>query len=92
MLFGIVYLTCFYLDWAPFRYYPDHRTFHLKITPSDGPAILWYGCVAAAAFVSAAIAWVVPRSLAERLQPSWAWIVPLVIALLMLVYERRWFM
>ena len=48
--------------------------------------------VAAAAFVSAAIAWVVPLSLAERLRPSWAWIVPLVIAVLMLVYERRWFM
>jgi hypothetical protein len=41
MLFGIVYLTCFYMDWAPFRYYPDPRRFHLKITPQDGPAILW---------------------------------------------------
>ena len=36
MLFGIVYLTCFYMDWAPFRYYPDARRFHLKITPQDG--------------------------------------------------------
>ena len=50
--FGIVYLTCFYMDWAPFRYYPDARTFHLKITPQAGPAILWYGWVTAAAFVS----------------------------------------
>ena len=56
MLFGIVYLTCFYMDWAPFRYYPDPRRFHLKITPQDGPAILWYGWVTAAAVVSAAIA------------------------------------
>ena len=30
MLFGIVYLTCFYLDWAPFRYYPDARAFRAK--------------------------------------------------------------
>ena len=92
MLFGIVYLTCFYMDWAPFRYYPDHRTFHVKITPQDGPAILWYGWVTAAAFVSAAIALLVPRRLAERLPPSWAWAVPLVIVVLLLVYERRWFM
>ena len=92
MLFGIVYLTCFYMDWAPFRYYPDARTFHLKITPSAGPAILWYGWVAAAAVVSAAIAVLVPRQLAERLGPVWTWAVPLVIVVLMLVYERRWFM
>jgi len=91
MLFGIVYLTCFYMDWAPFRYYPDARKFHLTITPQDGPAILWYGWVAAAAFVSAAAAAVVPRRLAERLRPGWAWIVPLAIVLLTLIYERRWF-
>jgi len=91
MLFGIVYLTCFYMDWAPFRYYPDARKFHLTITPQDGPAILWYGWVAAAAFVSAAAAAVVPRRLAERLRPGWAWIVPLGIVLLTLIYERRRF-
>jgi len=92
MLFGIVYLTCFYMDWAPFRYYPDARTFHLKITPQDGPAILWYGWVSAAAVVSAAVALLVPRQLAVRLQPAWAWAVPLIIVVLMFVYERRWFM
>jgi hypothetical protein len=92
MLFGIVYLTCFYMDWSPFRYYPDARTFHLKITPQDGPAILWYGWVTAAAAVSAAIALVVPRQLAERLPPGWTWVVPLGIVILMFAYERRWFM
>ena len=91
MLFGIVYLTCFYMDWAPFRYYPDTRRFHLEITPQDGPAILWYGWVTAAAVVSAAIAVAVPRRLAERLGPGWVWVVPLVIVILLLLYERRWF-
>ena len=92
MLFGIVYLTCFYMDWSPFRYYPDARTFHLKITPQDGPAILWYGWVTAAGAVSAAIALLVPRQLAERLPPGWTWVVPLGIVILMFAYERRWFM
>ena len=91
MLFGIVYLTCFYMDWAPFRYYPDPRVFHLKATPQDGPAILWYGWVTAAAVVSAALAALVPRRLAERLGPAWAWAVPLVVVVLLLIYERRWF-
>jgi hypothetical protein len=91
VLFGIAYLTCFYMDWSPFRYYPDTRRFHLRITPQDGPAILWYGWVAAAAVISAAVAAVVPRALAERLQPVWVWALPLVIVILMFVYERRWF-
>jgi hypothetical protein len=91
MLFGIVYLAAFYMDWAPFRYYPDTRAFHLTATPKDGPAILWYGWVAAAAVVSAVIAALVPRQLGERLRPGWAWIVPLVIVVLLLIYERRWF-
>jgi hypothetical protein len=91
MLFGIVYLTAFYMDWAPFRYYPDKRTFHLEVTPQDGPAILWYGWVASATLVSAAVAAVVPRQLAQRLRPGWAWVVPLAIMVLMLLYERRWF-
>jgi len=91
MLFGIVYITCFYLDWSPFRYYPDARTFHLRRTPQDGPAILWYGWLAAAAIVSAAIAFVVPRRVAERLRPAWAWRVPLLVVVLILIYERRWF-
>jgi len=92
MLFSIVYLTCFYMDWAPFRYYPETRRFHLRMTPQDGPAILWYGWVAAAAVVSAAIAASVPRRLAERLWPAWeAWAAPLIIVVLVLLYERRWF-
>ena len=91
MLFGIGYLACFYLDWAPFRYYPDTRAFHLKATPQDGPAILWYGWVAAAIVISAVVAVLVPRSLAERLRPGWSWVVPLVIVILLLIYERRWF-
>jgi hypothetical protein len=91
MLFGFVYLACFYMDWSPFRYYPDTRAFHLQVTPQDGPAILWYGWVAGAAVISLAIALAVPRRLAERLPLGWAWILPLAAAILMFIYERRWF-
>jgi hypothetical protein len=91
ILFGIVYLTCFYMDWAPFRYYPDTNAFHLTVHREAGPAILWYGWVTAAALVSAAIAFAVPRRLAERLGPTWAWIVPLVTVIGILIYEKRWF-
>jgi len=91
ILFGIVYLTCFYMDWAPFRYYPDAGSFHLRPHPEAGPAILWYGWVAAAAMVSAAVAFVVPHAMAERVGPRWAWAVPVLTVIGVLIYERRWF-
>ena len=91
ILFGIVYLTCFYMDWAPFRYYPDARAIYLRPHPQAGPAILWYGWLTAAAVVSAAIAFAVPRRLTERLGPGWAWMVPLLTIIGILIYERRWF-
>ena len=92
MLFGIVYITCFYMDWSPFRYYPDARTFHLKHHPQDGPAILWYGWIAAAAAVSAVVAFAVPKRLADRVGLAWAWIVPFLTMVGILIYERRWFL
>jgi hypothetical protein len=91
MLFGIVYLTCFYMDWAPFRYYPDAGAFYLKPHPEAGPAILWYGWLAAAAVVSGLVALAVPRRLAERIGQQWAWAVPALTVVLLLIYERRWF-
>ena len=92
VLFGIVYLGFFYMEWAPFRYYPETSAFHLRRHPEEGPAILWYGWLAAAAVVSAAIAFAVPRRLAERLGPSWAWIVGLLTVIGIFIYEKRWFM
>jgi hypothetical protein len=91
MLFGVVYFACFYADWAPFRYYPDASAFHLTRHPEAGPAILWYGWVATAALVSGAVAFVVPRRLAARLGPGWAWSVPLLTVVGILIYEKRWF-
>src|SRR5207248_9182857 len=90
ILYGIVYLTFFYMDWAPFRYYPDARSFHIGRHPEAGPAILWYGWVVAAAVVSGAVAAVVPRALAERVGPRWAWAVPVLTVIFVLIYERRW--
>jgi hypothetical protein len=92
ILFGIVYMTCFYMDFAPFRYYPDASAFHLRRHPEAGPAILWYGWLTTAAVASAAVAFAVPRRLAERLGPGWAWIVPLLTVIGIFIYEKRWFM
>jgi hypothetical protein len=91
MLFGLVYIGCFYMDWSPLRYYPDKGTYHVHAHPGDGPAILWYGWLGAAAAVSAVVAAATPRRIANRVGDGWAWIVPLLTMIGILIYERRWF-
>ncbi len=91
LLFGLVYLVVFYMEWAIFRYYPETQTFYLKNHPDNGPAILWYGWLAAAAIVSAAAALVVPRRLAERIPNEWIWEISLVLIVAMFIYEKQWF-
>ena len=91
IVFGVLYLVAFYYDLALFRYYPEVREFHWVRHDDLGVVILWYGWIATAALASAAIAYAVPRSMAERLWTGWAWIIPTASVVAMLIYERRWF-
>ena len=91
VVFGILYLVAFYYDLALFRYYPEAREFHWLRLDNLGGVILWYGWIATAGLASAAIAYAVPRNMAERLWPGWAWIIPTATVIAMLIYERRWF-
>ena len=89
--FGVLYLVAFYYDLALFRYYPEVSEFHWLRRDDLGVVILWYGWIATAGLASAAIAYAVPRSMADRLWPGWAWIIPTASVVVMLIYERRWF-
>jgi hypothetical protein len=89
--FGVFYLAAFYFDLALFRYYPEVGQFHWMRTDGIGVVILWYGWLATSALASLAVAFAVPRAMAERLSPAWAWILPTVTVLVTLIYERRWF-
>ena len=91
ILFGVIYVVAFYYDLALFRYYPEVAEFHFLRTDGLGSVILWYGWMATAALASAAIAFAVPKNLADRLSPGWVWIIPTAVVIGMLIYERRWF-
>jgi hypothetical protein len=56
-----------------------------------GPPILWYGWLALTGLVSAAAAFAVPRAISDRLWDGWAWIVPGAVVVVILIYEKRWF-
>ena len=91
IMFGVLYFVTFYYDLALFRYYPEVNQFHIQRNDNLGVVILWYGWIATSALASAAIAFAVPRQLADRLSPRWAWIIPTAVVVGMLIYERRWF-
>jgi hypothetical protein len=91
LLFGAIYIVCFYVDISLFRYYPEVGTFHWKMTADAGPAILWYGWIAVAALASAAVALLVPTRWADRLWSGWVWLMPVISVVVILIYEVRWF-
>ena len=91
IVYGILYFVSFYYDLALFRYYPEVSQFHVLRNDKLGVVILWYGWIATSAFAGACIAFAVPRTIADRLSPGWAWIIPTAVVIGMLIYERRWF-
>jgi hypothetical protein len=92
IVFGALYTLAFYVDISLFRYYPEVGQFHLQMTPDIGPPILWYGWLAVAGLGSAAIAMLVPEKWADRLWPGWVWILPVIVVVVILVYESKlWF-
>jgi hypothetical protein len=91
IVYGVLYFVSFYYDLALFRYYPEVGQFHFLRNDRLGVVILWYGWIATSALASACIAFAVPRKMADRLGPGWAWIIPTAVVVGMLIYERRWF-
>ena len=93
MLFGIVYSVFFYFNWSSFQYYPALQKFsRLPLPISDaGPAILWYAWLAAAFVISLVASLLIPRKWAEKIPPGWVWMAPFALVLVILYYEKHWF-
>ena len=92
MVFGISYFICFLYDFALFRYYPVVNQFHRgEQAAALGPPIVWYGWIGMAAIVSLAVATLMPSRIAAKIPSSACWIVTGLVLLVVLIYERRWF-
>lgn len=92
MCFGVAYVVCFYFNWALFRFYPAYNQFSIRpLGPEAGPFILWYGWMAWAFIFSAAMALIIPRSLAARVNPGLVWGISAALLVAIMWYEKRWF-
>lgn len=97
IVYGVAYMGFFFHSeiyrTAFFRYYPVLHAWSREALPLNtaGPPILWYSWLAAALVAAVVASVIVPRRLAERIPPTWIWIVGLVLCLVIVVYERRWF-
>lgn len=93
VVFGIAYTVAFYRGWALFKYYPLIRQFHIVDQAKQaGPPISWYGWMATAFLVSVPLALAVPRKLGDRIPAIWVAIIPALLIVIVLVYEKRWFL
>jgi hypothetical protein len=92
LVFGVIYMGCFFYAVAPVRYYPLQGRFFLDAQPDTaGPPILWYGWLLSAAVASAILSVLVPPRLVERVWHGWFWIVPALTVVGIFIYERRYF-
>jgi hypothetical protein len=86
------YTLAYYLNWPLLVYYPVLNELHISEQGgADGFPVLWYGWLVTAVVVGAIAAWVTPRRWACRLPFDLSWIVPIVMIVAALTYEKRWF-
>ncbi len=92
IVFIIVYTVCFYFNFALFKYYPLVSQFHIDAQPKTaGPPIAWYGWIAVALLAALPLAFIVPRRWSNRISPMAAWLIPTLVLVAVLIYEKRWF-
>lgn len=86
------YTLAYYFNWPLLVYYPVGS--ELRVAGQGHAAgfpIFWYGWLATAVVIGAIMAWVVPRRWARQLPFDLSWIVPIVMIVAALTYEKRWF-
>jgi hypothetical protein len=80
-VYAAVYYCAVYYNWALFSYGPAIEQWTMLNHPaSAGPTMFWYGWIATSAVSGAAaglIACLLPESMARRVWPGLAWLVPL---------------
>jgi len=86
------YTLAYYFNWPLIIYYPLVNELHVvRQGHADGFPIFYYGWLATAAVIGAVVAAVTPPRWVHRLPLDLGWIVPIVMIVAAVTYEKRWF-
>ena len=93
----IAYVAAYYnKGWQLFSYYPllNRVSYGALTIPAkeSGPAMQYYGWMGTALIAGLVVAAIVPSKYAAKLPAAVAWVVPLVLVIFTLVYEKHWFL
>ena len=95
-VYAVTYVFAVWKNFALFTYHPALNEFALGVQkPRDGPAMYWYGWMATSAIVASLAgfaACLAPESLARRVSPGLAWVVPLCAMLFFAWLLRGYFL
>jgi hypothetical protein len=93
-VFAVVYTIAFEWHWELFSYHPRLGVFGWGQQASrEGPVMHWYGCLATAFLVAAAISLAALPFLRKRSVPLWiGWAVPLLCLAVWLWFLRAFFL
>lgn len=97
-VFGLFYAANFQYAWSLVTYHPltgDISWGYVPATDDAGPSMFWYGWIALAALCSAVVALLslaVPNSIASKVWPGFAWVLPLIAMGIMAWLDRVWFL
>ena len=91
--FTIGYFLAYCFKWAPFVYYPQLEEFYWVVQPEGaGPAMLWFGWVAIGS-VSGCLAMLLSSVRGgSQAWLGWAWLVPCLLLIYVIVHESHWFL
>jgi hypothetical protein len=94
LVFGLGYALAVYAGYPLFRYYPLVKRFSMSDLKdlSLGPAMSWYGWIAAAAIPAVVLAALVPNRIGNRIPAAVYWILPCVTFAVAWYNERQWFL
>ena len=96
--FMIVYLASMYLHptFTLFTYAPRSGDWHMGVPDlgRGGPGMYWFSWLTTACLAGVGVGFVallVPQRFDKKIWSGWVWVVPILLAIVLLYIERTWF-
>ena len=94
-VFAFVYYACFVFGYTPVRFYPLLGEISMQDLPrAAGPAMGWFTWIvigAGAGLVAGIAAYLVPKTLGDKVWSGFSWLIPTAVCIWIIYVEWHWF-